>query len=370
MDKKPLLLMYLLILKEKNSASLIFSLRSGKPYSSVEQLNIWRLFMWKIVKVAFVICMAACATWMFAACGGDRQVQANLTSQSNWHGIDLPANSVHLFGVEFGINNFVTVGEGYDFIQDSKDGTTWSVRTDEFTLGHLNDIAYGVDKFVAVGAYDSIAISNDNGLNWQSHLSGSLEHFRTITFGNGIFVAGGLKNLGETGVILTSPDGVTWSTRYTGAFTTIFKIAYGNATFVAIGTDTSGGVILTTNDNGLTWVTRKSGLGNSLSGISFGDGMFIAVGGSGTILISSDNGITWQNRTSGITDLISNIAFGNGVFAAVSSNFKDHILVSNDNGLTWKILSYETNYLLNDICFGGNMFVAVGDYGIYRSDTF
>lgn len=297
--------------------------------------------------------------------------QNTLINQSNWHAVDLPTSSAYLFGVVYGNSKFVSVGEGYNYIQSSNDGSVWEVKTNNYTLGKLQDITYGAGRFVSVGAYNGIAISTDNGSNWQSYLSILVEHFKSVAFGNGVFVSGGTKDLGQTGVILTSTDGISWTSRYSEAFTTIFKIAYGNGTFVAVGTNSSGGVIYTSNDHGVTWTTRKSNFEHSLGGIAFGNGVFSAVGGGGVILTSKDNGATWQQHTSGITDQINSVTFGNGVFAAVSGNFitKDRILVSNDNGTTWSVISLNTSYTLNDICFGNSSFVAVGNFGTYRSDT-
>jgi hypothetical protein len=67
--------------------------------------------------------------------------------------------------------------------------------------------------------------------------SGTRDHLRGITYGNGLFVA-----VGSDGTILTSPDGINWMARTSGTSNGLIGVAYGNGLFVAVGED---GAILT-----------------------------------------------------------------------------------------------------------------------------
>lgn len=305
---------------------------------------------------------------------GEGPPSDNISSLSGWHFRNpLPkGNGLYLNGVAGGDKNFVAVGQG---IITSSDGMTW-LGSDTYGTAPsitLKDIAYGKGKLLAVGAYDKIRLSSDNGINWQSFSSGLVEHFNAVAYGNGMFVASGTKNYSETGMILTSPDGINWRAAFTGNFIWIYKIAYANGTFVAVGNDSKGGIILTSHDDGITWTTRISGFENSLSALAYGDGIIIVGATGGAILASSDNGITWRRQGTLSTKFQTGMAFGNGIFAVTSmdsATLYSHIHVSKDDGLTWTDISLNDEYRLNNICFGNGLFVAVGAFGIFQSDNF
>jgi photosystem II stability/assembly factor-like uncharacterized protein len=220
---------------------------------------------------------------------------------------------------------------------------------------------------VSAGA---ILTSTDHGNTWKSQVSGTTAELNNVTFGNNQFVA-----VGASGTILTSSDGVTWIGRTSGTSFNLYGATYGtvgNGLFVVVG---DGGTILTSPD-GITWTTQASSpISTQLIGVTFANGQFVAVGYSG-IMYSSD-GVNWNSvatQSSGITgptvDLYS-VAFGNNRFVTVgtyntsTSNQEityNGLIGTSPDGSTWTTLPYTSNYL-SGVTYGGGQFVAVGREG-------
>ena len=109
-----------------------------------------------------------------------------------------------LNGIAYGNNKFIAVGQsGTVIISDN--GSGWATITSN-TSANLNSIAFGNDKFVGVGS-NTVIVSTDNGT---SFLETNTEHYlRDVTYGNGVFVA-----VGYNENIYTSTDGDTWTKVY------------------------------------------------------------------------------------------------------------------------------------------------------------
>jgi hypothetical protein len=194
-----------------------------------------------------------------------------------------------------------------------------------------------------------------------------------VTFGNNLFVA-----VGAAGAIFTSPDGNTWTPRNSGTLLSLYGVTHGNGLYVAVGgNDVAGfGVILTSPD-GITWTVQpdSGALGVSLNGVIYANNQFVAVGNN-AVMYSSD-GINWhslptqpQGITSPTVDLF-NVTYGNGLFVTVgtynTSTSSQEItynglIATSPNGSTWTILPYTSNYL-SGVTYGGGQFVAVGREG-------
>ena len=198
-----------------------------------------------------------------------------------------PADVSHLprglESVAYGESNFVGVGHG--FATTSSDGTEWRVGSHRF-LVQLFDVAYGNGTFVISGGQGSIFESRD-GVTWREGRSGLSDIFfvRSVTYGNGIFVAVGDEYVvrgefvsGEgygperpitMSAIITSQDGIDWNIQYTGPSQTLTDIAYGDNRFVAIGNNegptdqrgnsTSHNAVVLTSDNGTDWTETEVG---------------------------------------------------------------------------------------------------------------
>ena len=109
-----------------------------------------------------------------------------------------------LYSIAYGNNKFIAVGQsGTVIISDN--GSGWATRTSN-TSADLYSIAFGNDRFVGVGRY-TVIVSTDNGTRF---LETDTEHYlRDVTYGNGVFVA-----VGYNENIYTSTDGDTWTKVY------------------------------------------------------------------------------------------------------------------------------------------------------------
>ena len=107
-----------------------------------------------------------------------------------------------LYGIAYGNNKFIAVGEsGTVIISDN--GSVWDTRDSNNSSGNLYSIAFGIDRFVGVGRY-TVIVSTDNGTSFLE--TETTLTFNDVAFGNGVFVA-----VGSGEIIYTSTDGDDWT---------------------------------------------------------------------------------------------------------------------------------------------------------------
>ncbi len=330
-----------------------------------------------------------------------------------------------LNGIAYGGNTFVAVG-GHDgdqpsaVVVQSKDGIFWTIS--RIPGPPLTGIVFGDNRFVAVGGADFILTSED-GTKWQTnHLAACSQcELRSVTYGNGVFVAVGGKwspanniysPLIETssdgehwlegpyllleGVLskvsfadgrfftetLTSVDGVSWTTvSATNPIPNLFdesdafeledeirgssrpalsgKIARSEDKHVAVGNN--GWII--TSTNGRHWVQEESGTYRHLKDVAANSQTFVVVGNGGTILTSL-GGTKWIQRAGSPATFLDDITYAKGKFVAIAvgneswSNQAQLVLLS-DDGADWKRLDLRTNRRFTaPLLFGNERFVA------------
>ena len=223
-------------------------------------------------------------------------------------------------------------------------------------------ITHGNGLFVAVGyenkggaANAGAIMTSPNGIAWTRHDPGTADDLRSVTWGDGMFVA-----VGSLGRILTSADGVNWVHRNNDAFYTLNGVAYGNGRFVAVGENAN----VQTSSNGTNWTSRNLGTFDLLA-VCYGNGLFTAVGASGAILISAD-GLSWRRPESGTRNSLYGVASGKGLFVAVGAfdpqTLQSSVLSSGD-GIHWTSRTVPGNQYLFAVAYGNNVFAAVGDAG-------
>jgi hypothetical protein len=254
---------------------------------------------------------------------------------------------------------------------------------DEYT-DIIYDIAWGGNKFVAVGTSGTVAYSGD-GISWPAVNTSTFDESFTIygiAYGGASeaekFVAVSYDADDGKGKIATSTDGEEWdSVTDTDLFTnfSINSIAYGNDMFVAVGTDTDGmgkGKMVTST-NGTTWVavtTDTFGENfDKINGIAYGNGTFVAVGAKGKMATSTD-GAEWKavDASTFYSNIsINSIAWGGNTFVAGGA---DGNMATSPNGTAWTAVEYDKSGGLLDIfgiAYGGasgaEKFVAAGGYG-------
>ena len=255
---------------------------------------------------------------------------------------------------------FVVVGANADNIartgvvpvQYSADGATWTRATVNPAFTALNAIAFGQQRFVAVGPATAIFTSPDAATWTQRTIPNFTAAFSTVAAGPTAFVAG---SSGAT--LFSSPDGTTWTQRSFGTTFAIRGAAYGNGRFIIVG---DGGNIRTSPD-GVTWTAATSGVtANLLTAGWWDDVGFLVTGASGTILNSID-GVTWQQRESGISDSIAALTRASIGFVA-AAGIQGTMLVSLD-GLSWSISALPADKTIRGLAASAGAIVAVGDSG-------
>jgi hypothetical protein len=198
--------------------------------------------------------------------------------------------------IAYGNNKFVAVGNSGKMAYSDDNGVSWTAVADStiWQNGTFSDgsqrysniyaIAYGNNRFVAGGQDGKIAYSSDNGVTWKAVADSTIWDYTLgalsgtagiegIAYGNNRFVA-----VGTVGKTAYSADGSSWT-----AVSDTYRrtannqaVAYGNNRFVAGGM----GDEIFYSDNGASWTAADSKLedvGNIL-GIAYGNNRFVAAG--------------------------------------------------------------------------------------------
>jgi hypothetical protein len=216
-----------------------------------------------------------------------------------------------LRGVAYGGGKIVAVGGSKTsriLISDSR-GRAWQ----DVSVMHnwLGDVAYGNERFVAVGYRR--ALHSADGVSWLGPTPLPAASWRRIAFGNGTFVAVGAAGTTDKppGFYAASTDGVAWNVTPSAGDVVPRSIVFGHDRFVAVG---SRGLRETSGD-GVTWENRTLGEADeTLLHVLWTGREFIAWG-LRTVYTSPD-GVQWS---AGTQRMPSQAAFGAGVFAGCSA---------------------------------------------------
>jgi hypothetical protein len=314
--------------------------------------------------VAYPLMAMAASAGRYVVVGFNRLLEQS-TDTRTWTAV-AQGPSVQLTGVDAMNGTWVAVGDGAGGkILKSNDALNWTPAST--AIPNLRSITHGNGKFVAVGA--GKIVSSADGDQWMAASLNTTAEFYSATYGNGRFVA-----VGSRGNVLTSTNGTDWSASVSGVASNLLGVTYGNGRFVAVGAqgeirDSNGWVIvgaqtvILSSTDGLTW-TKGPATGAWFQAVTFGNGRFAAVAYSGAIWTSED-GQTWAASPSGTSNDLLNVSYGNQQFVAVGG--RGTVLVSED-GTHWQSRTSGVSSYLYGIAFNGNTFVAVGDSGtIIRS---
>jgi hypothetical protein len=212
--------------------------------------------------------------------------------------------------------------------------------------------------FVAIGKQSDLGVlglnyTSPDGLKWTARTLPVI--CSDVTFGNGMFVAAGIK-----GKMLTSTNGINWSSINCGVAAHFNEVVYApdkgaNGWFVAIA-DT--GQIAVSTDGGATYTVHvdPSIIAN---GITYGNGLFVLAGNKGVIYYSTD-AVNWTSKKVGDRHLVR-ADYGNNTFVAVG--YMD--IFSSTNGIDWTKRVTDPTAFFQDVTYTNftsgatNMFVAV-----------
>jgi len=271
--------------------------------------------------------------------------------------------------------NSVSTGNA-GMIQTSPDGLTWTNRSVSGAGANclLLGVAYGNDKYVAVGASNNsnlatssgVILSSTDAVTWTyvQAVTGSNSYPQSVAYGNGVYVAttkqaNSLGNYAGNGV-WTSTDSTTWTRRTSANNYAGFSIAYGNGVFVSVG---SNGTIQSST-NGTSWTQQTSPISSNLYSVAYGNGVFLAVGYT-NYSARSTNGTTWTST--GFYSYLSAVTYANGYFYALGTS---GVAYRTTDGNTWDymgsnllgVLSNTASYAVAGIAYSPtlNMLASVG----------
>jgi hypothetical protein len=267
----------------------------------------------------------------------------------------------NLTGIAYGPNRFVAVGQS-GLMLVSSNASHWT-PTPSGTTSNLLGITHAAGTFVAVGNGGIIRRST-NGLDWVTAASPTTNTLSGIGFGNGLFVA-----VGNIGTILTSPDGSTWTARGSGTTRNLMGAAYGNGMFMVVGKGMSNpGTVLTSTD-GINWLDRTyPQLGVGFQTVAQGAGVFVAMDARG-IAFTSGTGTNWTSRFTTVGgSYVYGLTCAQGLFVGAGGPTltSGQAITTSPDGFAWRERSvYVTNSAtLRAVTYGNGCFVAVGDKGM------
>jgi predicted RecA/RadA family phage recombinase len=206
-------------------------------------------------------------------------------------------------------------------------------------------------------------IASASGINWTSRTSAADNQWRSVAYGNGLWVAVASNGTGNR--VMTSPDGITWTIRTSAADNQWISVAYGNGLWVAVAAFSGTGDGVMTSDNGINWTPRTSAANNEWMSVAYGNGLWVAVAASGTgnRVMTSDNGINWTPRTSAADNEWRSVAYGNGLWVAVARSGSGNRVMTSDNGINWNIRTSAADNDWRSVAYSNGLWVAVAYYG-------
>ena len=106
----------------------------------------------------------------------------------------------------------------------------------------MYSVAFGNSLFVAVSTSGQVMTSAD-ATSWTSRTSAANNQWRSLVYGNGLFVA--VSDNGTGNRVMTSPNGTSWTSQTPAASNLWYSVTYGNSLFVAVSSDGSGNRVMT-----------------------------------------------------------------------------------------------------------------------------
>ncbi|SEG73884.1 cadherin-like beta sandwich domain-containing protein [Paenibacillus sp. UNC499MF] len=143
----------------------------------------------------------------------------------------------NFYSAAYGGGLFAAVGSA-GTIRTSPDGITWTTRSGG--PGDLMGVTYGAGQFVA-GGLNQKALTSSDGITWTPRtVSVAGMNLYGIAYGANKYVAVG--DIGGPGAIISSPDGITWVAEKTGIGGFLNHVGFAGGRFVTLG---EGGLMLT-----------------------------------------------------------------------------------------------------------------------------
>lgn len=246
-------------------------------------------------------------------------------------------------------------------------GLTWTARTSS-TDNEWRSITYGNGLFVAsskTGSGDQIMTSPD-GINWTTRSTPAAREWRYVTYGNGMFVAVAATGTGNR--IMTSPDGVNWTLRTSPADYFWRAVAWGGGQFVATAINGTGNQVMTSPD-GINWTLRSTPATGQWANVRYGNGIWVTTSADGLSttnqVMTSPDGINWTAHDSSVVCDFFGLEYGKGLFIASGTD----CLMTSPDGVTWttRTVPSGSSHQWHAIKYGDGLFVSVSKTGTERA---
>ena len=281
--------------------------------------------------------------------------------------------AVSLTSSDVGAISSTLTGTAGQVLTKTADGQEWAdapvdensvlLKNINITLpvsGKLNrwySITYGNGKFVAVSDGSDTAAYSTDGITWiQSTLPLSAK-WESVTYGNGKFVA--VANGSTTAAYST--DGINWVQSNLPTKSKWSSVTYGDGKFVAVAMSSS---VTAYSTDGINWVQSKLPAMQFWISVTYGNGKFVAFARGSDIAAYSTDGISWVQSTLPMYANWQSVTYGNSKFVAVASSGGDStnaITAYSENGIDW-IQSTPPSTGWGSVAYGNGKFVTLA-YG-------
>jgi len=247
-------------------------------------------------------------------------------------------------------------------------GGNWTLRASAAD-NDWRSVCYGNGLFVAVansGVGDRVMTSPD-GINWTLRKSAADNDWRSVCYGDGLFVA--VASDGGTSRVMTSPDGINWTLR-TASSTSASdwqSVCYGHSDgrYVAVGNAGTSRAMY--SSNGTSWGANTNS-SNEYNSVCFHDGLYVAVASTGTLtsrVMTTPNPSNMWNTRTGQNNEWRSVCYGDGLFVAVASSGVGNRVMTSANGMTnWTSRISAADNDWHSVCYNNRLFVAVASSGV------
>lgn len=269
---------------------------------------------------------------MFVAVGHDG-LRMSSPDGVQWQHVQTGKEGEVYRAVMFGRGRFVAVGSygGDNIMAVTTDGKTWEQsKLEAKYTKYFRGLGFGGEQFLglggdpgSVGDSKPFVLTSTDGLKWSDFQSVPGKHIlRRVAWGSDRFVA-----VGDRGRRSRSPDGEKWEDApHTKAIETLVDVAFGNGRFVGVGLHG----LRAASEDGLAWSPAQRGQeGEHLNTILWTGKQFVAIGAGATYL--SRDGLEWTRAANTLAPTTA--AYGAGAF--VGSLWKGRIVRSTD-GIAWQ----------------------------------
>lgn len=257
------------------------------------------------------------------------------------------------------------VGSAGKIVKSRDGGASWTRQASPVDVSLQGIATWDGERAVAVGNEGVILFTRDGGQSWARAKVPVVDHpnklFRVRIFGDTAWA------VGEFNTLLRSDDqGMTWQSMLPAK-----DRAWNDVTFVGERGWLVGefGSVMKSEDGGATWteVSGEGGEGHpSLMSVAFRDAEHgVAVGLSGTVLATADGGQSWTRLPALTREHLLSVIWNDSQWLAVGD--KGVMATGSADGLEWKagrVAAGDVSWRTQVVRAGGRYFLAGANLAI------